>query len=163
MRPAVGLLLILLGISLAGPGCKRGGASFLRTAARVAVTAVAAVAAAAATRRTIPQDRVPVVLPQAQATPGPDGTTLLPALGSVSECEGAPPVEVRGCLQPGLFRPHDDWSACAYYCLDHCEYHGASAATVRPLRPEEAAALLLQRRTAPAVPPAPPPVEPPPR
>jgi hypothetical protein len=166
MRPALPWLLALSMALLPGLSCRgRGAGSFLRAAAQAAVFVAAAAASAAASRRPDVPPQPPVLAPRGLAVPGPSGTRLIPALGSVADCPSAPAVEVHGCLQPGIFRSHDSWSACAYFCLDHCEYHGATQATVRPLSPEEAGALGPRRAVPvappPIAPPAPPPIEPP--
>jgi hypothetical protein len=154
MRTALILLLVLALSSVACWGRKgRTGAALVGLAARAVVAVAAAAAAAAASRRADVPPQPPVVAPDGVAVAGPAGSTLIPALGGVASCPAAPAVEVQGCLQPGIFRPHDSWSACAYFCLDHCEYHGAAAATVRPLSPEEAAALVPRRAPIPAAPP----------
>jgi hypothetical protein len=108
--------VLVLGVILAlssascfrGRGGGRALAALFGLAARVAVTA----AAVAAARRAAADHRLP---PQ-------------PAIDS---CPPAPKVEVEGCVQQGIFRPHDSWSACAYYCVDHCEYHAGSQGKIR--------------------------------
>lgn len=95
-------VLVLGGAScFKGRGSGRAIAALLGIAARVAV-----VAAAAATVNRVQEHR-------------------LPARSAIDACPPLPEVQIEGCVQDGLVRPHDSRSACAHSCVDHGTYHAA--------------------------------------